>query len=205
MHCYLQSDGERFVALHPATMEKIRNLASMSFTSPTLFSEAQQEILQGIELLIYADYLTQTQQVTHRIPAPQPLSHNAWSARTTDSAANRAVLSMLSAPGSENVAAVDKLRVRAAEVNHRLTLECIETIEQFRDLSLENMPTAAHDVVDRFMASDGGGAKVFFSTRVQQELINTPKPHRSMFDNAQKEALSNLVAALLPHTARLFF
>merc|ERR1711966_220725 len=101
------------------------------------------------------------------------MSQAQWSARTTDSAANRATICMLKLQDPDNVAVSEKLRARAAEVGHKHTLECIEAIENFRELPLESMPTEAHDIVDRFMASDTG-PKVFFSSRVQQELINTP-------------------------------
>merc|ERR1712224_550163 len=86
---------------------------------------------------------------------------------------------------------------RCIELSTGAPLEFVVAVERFRTVDSVQLPSVAHDIVDAHMAKDAA-SRVVFCASVQQELIETQKPHRGMFDNAQKEALHILQQVLCP-------
>jgi hypothetical protein len=192
---YLEDNSQRRVLVHLDTLCQIRaELGETLHVSPRLFDGAQKEVVASLEAFALPSYLEDKHNIL-ATPlenfAPMPQVHN--SQQVTAVPFNRMVLARLQAPGDGGV-----LQVRCEEeVGATSPLEFIAAVEKFHSLSTNMMPEVAHDIVEAHMASDSR-ARVNFSSAVQQELINTARPHSAMFDNAQKEALYILWQILCP-------
>jgi len=199
MRQYLSDGGDLYVPVHSMTLQRIKDTVMYGDSVPSaeLFDAAQAEALATLQLLSFPDYM----RTRHGIQLPSNGLRALDNATVvdpmmniTDNPMHRTILRMLETPAErlrvENVCEDTDMEAAAA-------LGFVATIEAFRQKEPEQLPTEAHDIVEQYMAGDSG-LHVRFSQRVQQELISTPKPHIAMFDQAQKEAMTRLVAAICP-------
>jgi len=188
---YLEEKSERRVSVCTETYQDI-NVAECSNLSSTLFDAAQAEVVSALETLVLPMYLEERHKMVATPPeifAPMPTANN--SQKVTASAFNRMCLAHLQHTDGT-------LRKRCEEeLGAEAPFLFVAAVERFRTLAVSEMPAVAHDIVEAHMASDAK-SRVSFTSTVQQELINTARPHSAMFDNAQKEALYILWQILCP-------
>jgi len=191
---YLLDGAERKVSIHKSTVELLCIALDEERLSQSMFVQAQQEVVTVMEIFVFPHYL----EVRHKLVAVppeniQPLPCSQLPQKVTALAFNRAVLGLQD--GSKGYQA---LQSRCNELNCTEAMEFVFTIERFRHAKTGALPSMAHDIVETHMASNSR-AYVKCSLAVQQELINTHKPHNGMFDNAQKEVLHAMKQILCPH------